>query len=457
MTSRLDLADEPSVEVKLVRCQRRLEQEQERVASLERFIEEKSRSLLLAQRSLKETHDFLSSVLGALPNTLLVLDFDGNIVDANEFSYALSGLTKQQILGSRVEDIIRLDQEDRKSALFGETAVEAEFVAHNGVAIPVLFNAAPVKRDGFNVGFVCIATDLRERQALELKLREANRLESVGQLAAGVAHELNTPIQFVSDSVQFLADAFEDIERVHLTIERVILDEIDEVRFAKALSQVEATRSEVDYDYLIDEIPEAVRRCRVGTERVSSIVRAMKRFTHPGSEWMVLEDVNEVLDSATIMAQSEYKYCAELVLELGPVPPVPLDAGQLNQAILNLIVNASHAIQDAMNADSERVLGSSECAGDEMLGKILITSAVEEHNVRISIEDDGIGIPDKVRQRIFEPFYTTKGVGRGTGQGLAQVWTAVVERHKGSIAVDSTPGIGTRFEILLPINPDETR
>lgn len=410
------------------------------MASLERFIEEESRSLRLAQKSLEETHGFLQSVLGALPNALLVLDVDDRIVDANALTFRLSGYERHELLGAELERIVRTSDASSRELLLAGRAIEATFVPREGDDIPVLFHAARLTRDDATAGFVCIATDLRDRQMLEGKLREANRLESVGQLAAGVAHELNTPIQFVSDSVQFLSDAFEDLERVRDAIEGEILEQLDEARFAKQMAHIEAIRSEVDFDFLLEEIPEAVRRCQVGTERVSAIVRAMKRFTHPGSERMALEDLNEVLDSSAIMARSEYKYCAEMELDLGAIPLVPLDVGQMNQAMINLIVNAAHAIQDADDGQ-----------GGSPVGRIRLSSRVDGAHVLVSIADDGVGMTPEVRDRMFEPFFTTKCVGRGTGQGLAQVWSAVVERHKGSIEVDSKPGSGTRFDVRLPL------
>lgn len=430
-------------ENELERARSDLERERKRVAELERFVEEKCHALYLAQQHLDENHEFLDILMSALPNAVILLDIEGRIVDANPHTNRLSGYARSDLIGRALDDLVRFS-EGEGLPIVGR-AIEAALVARDGEAIPVLFHTTRLARERSVVGLVCIATDLRDQQILESKLRESKRLESVGQLAAGVAHELNTPIQFVSDSVQFLSDAFEDLERVRFTIEREILEALDVTRFAKQMAHIEAIRSEVDFDFLLEEIPEAVRRCRVGTERVSAIVRAMKRFAHPGNDRMALEDVNEVLDSSAVMARSEYKYCADMEMDLGTIPLIPLDVGQLNQAIVNLIVNAAHAIQDSGEEGS--------AAG---FGRIRITSEVDGDSVLIRVQDDGIGMSAKVRERIFDPFFTTKCIGRGTGQGLAQVWGAVVERHQGSIEIESEPGRGTRFEIRLPIVTGDT-
>lgn len=423
------------------RLERRLARERDRVASLERFIEEKSRSLFLAQQSLENAHDFLSTVLAALPNALVVVDGRGDVVDANEETRNLSGYTSGELVRKNLRDLFRFPVEDLDDpeSVLEATAVEATLVAKNGELVPVLFNGAELHDHDGARGYVCIATDLRERVALESRVRESQRLESVGQLAAGIAHELNTPIQFVSDSVRFLADAFEDLERVRTTSDRLLESIFEDPRYCAERAKIEAIKDEIDFDFLVEEIPDAVRRCEVGTERVSTIVRAMKRFSHPGSEGKSLEDVNDAIEAAVTMARSEYKYVADVEVALGVLPLVPCNVGLLNQVLLNLLVNAAHAIQDLHVERGTR-------------GRIGIASRQEGDHVVVEVQDDGCGIPEAIRERVFEPFFTTKVIGRGTGQGLALVRNVIVEAHRGAVEVESEEGRGTCIRLRLPID-----
>jgi signal transduction histidine kinase len=258
--------------------------------------------------------------------------------------------------------------------------------------------------------------DITREKKLESELRAAQQLESLGRLAAGVAHEINTPIQFVGDSVEFASQALAEIAAV-LRGERERDDEID---------------------YIIDELPRALERARDGTNRVAKIVRSMKVFARPPQPMMEIADINNAIQSTLVIAKHEYKYVAELELDLGDVPNVPCHVGEFNQVILNLVINAAHAIAERKDAGHA--------------GKITVKTRHDDRFVVISIADNGCGIPEAARDKIFEPFFTTKPVGKGTGQGLAIARSVIVDGHGGKLTFRSTVGTGTVFHIRMPID-----
>jgi two-component system, NtrC family, sensor kinase len=288
----------------------------------------------------------------------------------------------------------------------------------------------PLHRQGYLL-------DVTERRGLEEQLRLAQKLESVGQLAAGIAHEINTPIQFVGDSVAFVRDAVEDLFGLGAVVHAAI-DGLPGPEAAAARAQIAAAEEEADVDYLQERLPAAFDRTTDGIERVASIVRAIKAFAHPSNGVHTPVDLNQSIRTTLVVAKAEYKYVADVELVLDEeIPTVPGDAGELNQVLLNLIVNAAHAIGDDRADDAPR-------------GRILITSSSGDGEVRIAVADTGCGMPDDVRARIFDPFFTTKQVGRGTGQGLSITRSIVVDHHAGGIDVESSPGAGTTMTVRLP-------
>jgi len=283
--------------------------------------------------------------------------------------------------------------------------------------------------------------EMTRRAQVEVELRQAQKLEAVGSLASGIAHEINTPVQFVSDSCSFLETATEDLIAV-IAVYHASLRELGKEPMSQALADATARIHEVeterDLTYLIEQIPLAIARTLHGLSRVSAIVHAMKEFAYPDRSEQLPADLNRAILSTLTVARNEYKYVAEVKTEFAELPPVTCHVGELNQVFLNMVVNAAHAIAQGK---SER----------DRPGLITIRSRVNGPNVEIEIEDNGCGIPSSAIGRIYDPFFTTKEIGKGTGQGLAIAHAVVVDKHRGKIEVTSRVGHGTTFAIVLPL------
>jgi signal transduction histidine kinase len=289
------------------------------------------------------------------------------------------------------------------------------------------------------VGFI---VDVTKEVKLEQQLFQSQKLEAIGQLAAGVAHEINTPTQFIGDNLCFIQESFSDLMRLLLSY-RVCTDtcteDIDEA--ARLREEARTMAKQIDLDFLLEDFPRAVAQAREGNRRIAEIVMAMKAFAHPGTENMVWVDINQSIISTVQIARSEWKYVAKLETDLAKdLQSVRCMPGEVNQVILNLIINAAHAI------------GEQRGERPDTPGMIKIVTRKENDSCVIRIEDNGPGIPKKIQHRIFESFFTTKPVGKGTGQGLALAHSVIVENHKGTIEVQSEPGSGTTFVIRIPID-----
>jgi PAS domain S-box-containing protein len=279
--------------------------------------------------------------------------------------------------------------------------------------------------------------EMQERERMAIELRLAQKLESVGRLAAGIAHEINTPIQYVGDSVSFLQSAETDLAKLRTEYRRAIGRLVEREPAHAVLPGLEVLESNLDLEFLSQEIPRAFERTLEGVERVAAIVRAMKEFAHPDGAQHNYADLNHALATTLTVARTEYKYHAEVETRFGELPQVNCNVGELNQVFLNLIVNAAHAL--------------AESGKDASTGRITIVTAAAGDQVTISIADNGCGIPQENLDKVFDPFFTTKPVGRGTGQGLAIARSIVAEKHGGRIDVHSVVDGGTTFTLHLPI------
>jgi signal transduction histidine kinase len=282
----------------------------------------------------------------------------------------------------------------------------------------------------------------QERGTMELQLRQSQKLEAIGQLAAGIAHEINTPTQYVGDNTRFLKDSFESLALSLRSHEQLAAAVKNNTLSPEHLARVEQTSAATDIAYLFEQIPLAITETLEGVARITKIVRAMKEFSHPGGAEKSASDINRAIGSTVTVAHNEWKYVANVTLDLDPaLPPVPCFVGEFNQCILNLVVNAAHAISD--------VVGQRPASK----GLITVQSRQQGNDVEIRISDTGTGIPEAVRPHIFEPFFTTKDVGKGTGQGLSIVYGTIVKRHGGTVSFETEMGRGTTFIMRLPISP----
>jgi len=298
--------------------------------------------------------------------------------------------------------------------------------------------------EGIDLELECVlsGSDITERQEIETLLLESQKLESIGQLAAGVAHEINTPTQFVGDNVKFLQDSFAEVVSL-LSRYGALVDAAAEGPVPPDLLQgMRSAEDSADISYLEEEIPKAIDQSLDGIRRISEIVGAMKEFSHPDSGEKVLSDLNRIIESTVTVARNEWKYVSDVELDLAEdLPPVPLLPGEFSRVMLNLVINAAHALEDTGNTEKGTIYIRTERVGD---------------SIRIEIEDTGTGIPEGLTSRIFDPFFTTKDVGRGTGQGLAIARTVIVDKHEGDISVKSRLGHGTVFTLQIPLEQSES-
>lgn len=299
---------------------------------------------------------------------------------------------------------------------------------------------------GCQWGYVLLGTDITEQKRNEAQLALSQKMESIGQLAAGIAHEINTPMQYIGDNTRFFKDSFHDLINILEKYKDILIKVEGGTVPVDLIPELKVLEKDLDLDYLMAEIPRAIEQSLDGINRVRKLILAMKDFSHPGRTEKALSDINKAIDGTVTISKNEWKYVAELETILDPnLPLVYCALDQINQVILNMIVNASQAIKE--NAE----------AGFIEKGKIKIETRHTGPTAQIIISDTGKGIPQSIIYKIFDPFFTTKEVGKGTGQGLTLAHDIIVNKHKGSIDVYSEPGKGTTFVIQLPVDTTEVK
>lgn len=387
-------------------------------------------------------------LLDAMTSILISLDSKNTIVRWNAEAARVLGVDGAEALGRTISELdIAWDFERVASAI--ETCKregaswpvdDLEFTRGDGMTGYLGLKLNPIDtQDPGRSDVLLLGADITERKILEAQLRQAQKLETIGQLASGIAHEINTPTQYVGDNLQFLQESFSDI----LSLLKQYASLTSAIQLggvsAETLAAVEKDAREADLDYLFDEIPRAIQQSLEGVERVVSLVQAMKGFAHRGTGEMTPTDLNQCIERTITVARNEWKYVASMKLNCDPnLPLAPCLPDEFNQVILNLIINAAHAIADVGN-DSDR------------LGEITISSSAGDAWVEIRISDTGTGIPEEIRPKIFESFFTTKEVGRGSGQGLAISRSIIVDKHGGTLDFETEPGKGTTFIVRLPL------
>lgn len=395
-----------------------------------------------AELEARETGQLVSALLEGIGAAFFIINpKTGSVVRSNSVAQTLFGLSPMQLSGKPCTDVFTKSLDVMAdlicpSSIKGNTYTEGIGYHVDGHSFPVSRYLMPMELKGEqHIGVIML--DITERKSLERRLNMAQKLESIGELASGIAHEINTPIQYVGDSIRFVEDAFGDITEI-LQAEAELIRKCREAgSYSELLGKIDNLAEDADLDFVMEEIPKACIRALEGTDRVTIIVRAMKNFAHPGDGKKSPVDINQALENTILVSKNEWKYVADVVTDFDPVPMVQCLPGDINQVFLNILVNAAHAIGDVVGNTGEK-------------GTINIVTRAGTDEVVIRIGDTGSGILPEHLEKIFDPFFTTKEVGRGTGQGLAIVHDIIVERHGGSIDLESAVGEGSTFVITLP-------
>jgi PAS domain S-box-containing protein len=411
-----------------------------------------------AEADLRHERWLLTCLMDTVPIFIFFKDADGRFLRINQAMSALLGAASPDAVTGRT-DADFLDAGDARTTAADEQAIlqtgrpllekTERLTFRTGQSRWFLTSKMPLRdASGVIIGTFGLASDITaqkqseaERLALQVQLNQAQKLESIGRLAAGIAHEINTPSQFVSDNISYVSRSMADIERL-LAAHGGIVAYLE--KSGPLPPEVEALLQpirKIKQARLRQEVPAALADASDGMGRITKIVRAMKSFSHPGGDEMTLTDLNQAIDSTLIVCRNEWKYIADLETDFAPdLPTVPCLRGDFNQVILNLVVNAAHAIADVV----------AQTPGTK--GRITVSTRAEGDWVEVRISDTGTGIPESARPHLFEPFFTTKPVGKGTGQGLALARSVIVDRHKGSLTFETELGRGSTFILRLPLS-----
>jgi PAS domain S-box-containing protein len=414
-------------------------------ANLEVLQEESSQAIAEREQELQESESVRTLIFESAPDGVIRSDRHLRVIEVNAIAGKMLQLSPEEAVGRNLSEFI--PQIAQHLATDGPKA---------GSPLVGAFFEDRVRRDDGTHFFVeCYASevhglekpqlaifvrDITDRKALESQLAQSQKLESIGQLAAGIAHEINTPTQYVGDNIRFLRDSFADLSNLMDAYGLLEQEAASIPGLAGPVGSVRASKEAADLEFVKAEIPKALGESLDGIDRIAVIVRALKDFSHPGVDSMTSADVNRILESTATVARNEWKYVADLELDLCPnLPPIPCLPGELGQVVLNLLVNASHSIAEKNASSAEK-------------GRIRITTRQEGEELTILVSDTGRGIPAHVQDRVFDPFFTTKEIGKGTGQGLAIAHNVIVERHRGKLWFETQEGIGTTFFIRIPMD-----
>ncbi len=385
--------------------------------------------------ALAHERNVLRTMIDMIPAFIYAKDAHSRFTACNKLVANRMGVDPEQLVGKTDFDFFPREMAEKffadEQALIqsGEALLDIEEQAYDktrGTNRVILTSKVPLRDAAGNLtGIVGTGYDITDRKAAEERMASSERHESIGRLAAGVAHEINTPIQYLSDSVKFINEGVHEL-----------LAHVD------ALHSAQAPKAEPDEDieYLREELPPALKRVTEGLARIAEIVRSLKDFSHADQNHMCAVDLNRAINSTLVVTRSEYAAVADIETNLAPMPEVTCHGGQINQVLLNLVVNAADAITD--------VVGRTGCRG-----VISVRSRLDGDHAVIEIQDTGGGIPESIRGAIFDPFFTTKEVGKGTGQGLAIARNVIVKGHHGALDFVTESGVGTTFVIRLPIKP----
>jgi len=397
----------------------------------------------LAQESLdtkqREQRELLDNIRAGV---ILVNSESYKIEYVNPMAAMMIGVLPDDLIGNSCRHFFCSQHGEKCPATSGFTEIDnsEEIMFCADKSEKQILKSVSIVHIGNKELFLETFVDITLYKQMEIELRHAQKMESVGQLAAGIAHEINTPVQFVGDNINFLKDAFADLFELQKKETALISNVGKEGIDPRILTKIDDAIEEADLEYLEEEIPKSIDQSLDGVQRIAKIVSAMKAFSHPGSEEMTSSNINDAIETTITVASNEWKYTAKIKTDLAlNLPAVPCLLGEFNQVVLNMIVNARDAIVDKFGED---------CSDK---GVIDISTKVTGNMAEIRISDNGHGMEEDVKRRIFDPFFTTKEVGRGSGQGLAIAYNLIVDKHRGELHVESESGQGTTFIIRLPL------
>ncbi len=413
----------------------------------------------LIEKNLLESHAKLDQIFNTAADGMRLINLDGEIVQVNTTFARLVGLSIEQLIGIKCHEVF--------SGPDCQTDNCPLHLIRSGATTRIEYESDKTRPDGTTVNCQVVATPFydgngelkgmiedfrditlqkeaeKEQKRLLAKLLHTQKLESVGQLAAGIAHEINTPTQYIGTNIDFLEDGFKDVVTLVTAYHRLLLAEKKKEVAPELIQEVEDTLAAADWDYLAQEFPLAIAQSKDGVHRISTIVRAMKEFSHPGSKEKIPLVLNDLINTTLIVSRNEWKYVADVeTVFADTLPPVPCLSDEMGQVFLNLLVNSAHAIAKELgdNPNGEK-------------GRISISTRQDGDQVEVRVQDTGCGIPADILEKVFDPFFTTKEVGKGTGQGLAIARDVIVTKHGGTLEVESEPGQGATFIIRLPLEP----
>ncbi len=402
-----------------------------------------------AEENLQASEELLFATLESTGDGILVVDEGGKIMHYNQqfirmwripeeilvrdeaalLDYVQDQLTDSETFRAKTRELHQCSQKTSDHLYFKDGRIYDR-------------QSHPLVRSERVVGRVWNFRDITERSQLEHQLQQAQKMESIGRLASGIAHEINTPAQFVGDNTLFVRESFDDLLTIIDKQQHLLDDLLAGKKSEEQIGELKSLCEQSDLNFLLEEIPRAIEQTLEGVDRVATIARAMKEFAHPGSMEKGPVDLNKSIQSTITVARNEWKYVADLNTDFDPaLGLVNCHVGEINQVILNLIINSVHAIKEKLPENSP----------DK--GLITISTRQKDNHVEIRVSDTGTGIAPEHQSRVFDPFFTTKKVGVGSGQGLALARSVIVDHHGGSIDLESQMGIGATFILRLPTSP----
>ncbi len=402
----------------------------------------------LVEEQLREAKSEIEQIINSLSSMMFVVNLELTVTQWNPKAQEISVIPANQAIGKKLGELpltwdwkqIQIGLEKCRSENKPIYLDPMRFKRSNGQEGFLGISISPLhNKQEQLIGYIFLCADITDRRIMEAQLAQAQKLESIGRLAAGIAHEINTPIQYVGDNILFMQEKCQLLFNLLKKYQDGMA--LVESEASSAISEeIKKLETELDLDYLLEEIPLSIEQSLEGVRRVTDIVRAMKEFSHPGLKEKVPVDLNKAIQDTLTVTRNQWKMVAEIETDLLPdLPNVLCQPAEINHVFLNIIVNAAQAIETAIQR------------GKPSPGKIKISTRQDDGWVEIRISDTGLGIPEEHQQHIFEPFFTTKDIGKGTGQGLALSYDIVKRKHNGILTFETVINHGTTFIIKLPI------